>query len=91
MGYLKIKFLGLCALKNPYIPAPLTAKCQTRTGYLQSLPKRPNPRPIVQGIVPHRQVTQRASPAMFAKLTATVENMTERYGGLAIGTSCFEK
>jgi hypothetical protein len=88
-GYVRTKTLSLFALRNPYLPNPAT---QREQGYLRQLPARVKPRPVTRGIAPHRQVTQRASPALYqrlaAELCALVTADPER---LVLGTSCFEK
>jgi hypothetical protein len=90
-GYVRIKTLSIFALRNPYLPTstPTTTREQ---GYLHHLPARLKPRPVTRGIAPHRQITQRASPALYQRLAAELCRLVaadpER---LVLGTSCFEK
>jgi hypothetical protein len=91
-GYLRIKFLGLFALKNPYIPAPTSATFINRPAYLTKVVKRAGPRPKVSGIAPHRQVDQKATPAIFQDLRAAILGLAEtNKTKLRHGTSCLEK
>jgi len=88
-GYVRTKTLSVFALRNPYLPKATTT---TQRGHLRHLPARPTPRPTTRGIAPHRQVTQRASPALYQHLAAELHRLVaadpER---LVLGTSCFEK
>ncbi|CAK3893045.1 hypothetical protein DOTSEDRAFT_163739 [Lecanosticta acicola] len=92
-GYLRIKFLGLFALKDPYaaaISTPAELKCAR--GCLKELPKRQWPRPRTRGIAPHRQVEQRASKQVFYNLAERIKSLAPgKEYDLVIGTSCFEK
>ncbi|EME87615.1 uncharacterized protein MYCFIDRAFT_75464, partial [Pseudocercospora fijiensis CIRAD86] len=93
-GYIRVKCLGLFALRNPYEPAPIPEGMQCKRGYLCSgaLPLRPHPRPETRGIAPHRQVTQRADQDMFIALSEAIEDFGRKGGDhLTVGTSCFEK
>jgi hypothetical protein len=89
-GYLRIKFLGLFALRDPL--APLDAKgASTSTGRLSALPTRHGTRPQVRGIAPHRQADQRAPAGVFAQLAAALDGMAARRPArLVLGTSCLE-
>ncbi|KAF2401074.1 hypothetical protein EJ06DRAFT_452531, partial [Trichodelitschia bisporula] len=91
-GYLRIKFLSLFALRNPYLPAPIPANLSRRQ-YLDDLPKRPGPRPQVRGIAPHRQTDQRPSHALFEQLRIRINSLAAGPNGsaLRLGTSCLEK
>lgn len=91
-GFLRIKFLGCFALPNPYEPAPCPRRFVDVPGYLRPLPKRPPPRPCTRGIAPHRQITQKATRADFARLSAGLEALAAGSGSAwKVGTSCFEK
>ncbi|KAK5167994.1 uncharacterized protein LTR77_006561 [Saxophila tyrrhenica] len=90
-GFLKVKLLGLFALRDPYSPRDRTQ----HGGYLhigsKGLRKRRGPRPVVKGIAPQRQTTQKAPQAMFQRLASEIERMAAADDTLSIGTSCFEK
>ncbi|KXT00714.1 hypothetical protein AC578_8239 [Pseudocercospora eumusae] len=93
-GYIRVKLLGLFALRNPYEPAPIPEDLKFKKGYLCSdaLPQRPHARPETRGIAPHRQITQRADQDMFVALKRAIEDLGAKGGDhLTIGTSCFEK
>ncbi|KIW06721.1 hypothetical protein, variant [Verruconis gallopava] len=65
-----------------------------RVAYLtkKELPKRKGSRPVVRGIAPHRQLDQRPSSQIFAKLRKEIEGMGDRWPRrLRHGTSCLEK
>jgi len=90
-GYLRIKFLGLFAIHNPYTPIPIPTHLN-RTPYLNSkLSHREGARPKVRGIAPHRQLDQKISPDLFVKLRKAITDMGSRSPGLLNGTSCLEK
>jgi hypothetical protein len=93
-GYLTITLLRLVALRNPREAAPVPDQLRN-TGYLsktQALPKRKVPRPEVVGIAPHRQMNQKASAAMFVKLSDEIRGLAEKHPKrLRMGKSCFEK
>jgi hypothetical protein len=94
-GFLKIKFLGMFAINNPYIPPPIPPEIYlNRVAYLSKheLPPRKGARPIVQGIAPHRQLDQRPTSTDFAELKEKILNMGDRWPRrLRHGTSCLEK
>jgi len=92
-GFLRIKLLGYFALHNPYEPAPSPRRLAGVAGHLHApLPKRLSPRPCTRGIAPHRQITQKATRADFARLSAGLEALAAGSGSAwEVGTSCFEK
>ncbi|KAK3204085.1 hypothetical protein GRF29_106g1654561 [Pseudopithomyces chartarum] len=83
-GYLKIKLLSLITLRNPYLPPPLPPHFRPQSGVLTplSIPLRPGARPLVKGIAPQRQRTQRSSPGTYnlllSELRAVVNTLTTR-------------
>jgi Family of unknown function (DUF5519) len=94
-GYLRIKFLGLFALKDPLAPLPdlLPAASESagRLAKAGTLPTRRGVRPQVRGIAPHRQTDQHAPRGAFASLAAAMEAMAARRPArLVLGTSCLE-
>ncbi len=90
-GYLRICFLRLFALKDPYTPTPIPSILHPHSCYLHGMPKRLGPRPQVAGIAPHRQTTQKSSSATFAALSSEIAKMADLHSErLCVGTSCFE-
>ncbi|KAK0911044.1 hypothetical protein LTR91_014556 [Friedmanniomyces endolithicus] len=93
-GFVRVKVLSLFALRDPYVPAShIPKRFQGSRGYLvNGLPERRRPRPVTKGIAPHRQVTQRAPPALYAQLALAIENLAASSDShFRLGTSCFEK
>ncbi|KAK5708759.1 something about silencing protein 10 [Elasticomyces elasticus] len=90
-GFLRVKVLSLFALSDPYVPAPIPQRFQATPGYLVDLAKRQHPRPCTRGIAPHRQITQKAGPALYKQLATAIEAIAGSNETLCIGTSCFEK
>lgn len=94
-GYLRIKFLGLFAINNPYMPPPIPPEIYlNRPSYLSKteLPARKGRRPEVRGIAPHRQTDQWASGEVFEKLRGVILGMGDMWPRrLRHGTSCLEK
>ena len=90
-GYMKLKFLSLFALRNPYEPPPLPLYLVTKTGYFKStLPQRIGRRPQTKGLAPHRQVNQNSPEQVYKKLAAAIEERATHCENLKVGTSCFE-
>jgi hypothetical protein len=94
-GYLRIKFLSLFALQDPYKPVPVPLHFKQQSGHLSSgtkLAARSGERPMVRGIAPHRQTNQKAPAEAFALLrTAIVELAAANASFLVQKTSCLEK
>lgn len=96
LGYLKITYLRLFALSDPYSPATFTERIYPSTGYYQRnqswLPVRNGPRPKIAGIAPQRQLDQPGSKKTYQMLRAGLESLAAQHPeSLRIGTSCFEK
>jgi len=96
LGYLKITYLRLFALSDPYSPATFTEEIYPSTGYYQRvqfwLPHRRGPRPKIAGIAPQRQLDQPGCKMTYEMLRASLENLAVQYPeSFRIGTSCFEK
>ncbi|GAB7339002.1 hypothetical protein MBLNU457_5668t3 [Dothideomycetes sp. NU457] len=90
-GYMKLKFLSLFALRNPYEPPPLPLYLVTRTGYFKStLPQRIGRRPQTKGLAPHRQMNQNSPQEVYKKFAAAIEEQATHCESLKVGTSCFE-
>lgn len=96
LGYLKITYLRLFALSDPYSPATFTEEIYPDTGYYQKaqswLPQRNGPRPKIAGIAPQRQLNQPGCKATYQLLRTSLENLAKRHPeSFRTGTSCFEK
>lgn len=90
-GYVRVKCLGLFALKNPYEPPSIPPYITQKAGCLPSLPQRSGPRPATRGIAPHRQINQFCSTSIFEKLSTAIKELARENIHLEEGTSCFEK
>ncbi|KAI6709028.1 hypothetical protein B2J93_2498 [Marssonina coronariae] len=95
-GYLKITYLRLFALSDPYTPAIFSGAIYPVQGYYERakswLPKRPGPRPKIAGIAPQRQIDQPGCALMNQRLRQGLKNLAMRNPHrFKIGTSCFEK
>ncbi|KAL3470608.1 hypothetical protein BJX99DRAFT_264079 [Aspergillus californicus] len=93
-GYLRICILRLVTLRNPFSPPSIPATLYPKTGYLtrHTLPQRTGPRPIVVGIAPQRQLSQKASPAVYDALASEIRRFAHTHPNtLYTSTSCFEK
>lgn len=94
-GYLKIAYLRLFALSDPYSPATFSGPIFPAHGRYQDsswLPKRTGPRPQIAGIAPQRQIDQPGSREMYLTLRRSLEKLAQKHPGLfRTATSCFEK
>ncbi|KAH6615173.1 hypothetical protein C7974DRAFT_60459 [Boeremia exigua] len=92
MGYLKVKSLGLFSLSDPLRPLPIPPHFRPQKGYFDALPARPGERPLVQGIAPQRQQTQKSDEKMYAKLVERMRAYASDPANMLLErTSCFEK
>lgn len=96
LGYLKITYLRLFALSDPYKPATFSEKIYPTVGYYQRshswLPERTGPRPKIAGIAPQRQLNQPGCSKMYQLLRISLENLAAKHpNSFRVGTSCFEK
>ncbi|KAF2120426.1 hypothetical protein BDV96DRAFT_485190 [Lophiotrema nucula] len=94
LGYLKIKLLSLVCLRDPYRPLPVPPHFRPQRGYLSpsTLHTRPGKRPLVQGIAPQRQRSQKSSADIYARLVRGLRALAkEPRNRLMERTSCFEK
>jgi hypothetical protein len=96
VGYLKITYLRLFALSDPYTPATFSEKIYPVTGYYQRahswLPERTGPRPKIAGIAPQRQLDQPGCSEMYQMLRTSLDNLAVKHpNSFRVGTSCFEK
>lgn len=93
-GYLKIKLLSLICLRDPFRPLPIPPHFRPQQGYFRSdaLPPRKGIRPLVQGVAPQRQQTQKSPADVYAKLVKSLKQLAEDpRNRLLERTSCFEK
>ncbi|KAF2791787.1 hypothetical protein K505DRAFT_339273, partial [Melanomma pulvis-pyrius CBS 109.77] len=94
LGYLKIKLLSLISLRDPLRPAPIPPHFRPQQGYLSAtaLASRTGTRPVVQGIAPQRQRTQKSPADVYARLVGELRLLAaEPRNCLVERTSCFEK
>lgn len=95
-GYLKVTYLRMFALKDPYTPPPVLGTICPSTGRFQSsssvLPPRSGPRPQVAGIAPQRQLNQPGCPKAYKAFRRALLNAAALHpDSLGTATSCFEK
>ena len=93
-GYLKIAWLRLFILRDPFSPPSPDPTATPRSGILaaRNLPHRKGPRPEVAGIIPHRQLDQRGAEGPYLSLRASVHALALAHPEmLTTGRSCFEK
>ena len=91
-GYLRVSYLRLFTLKDPFTPPTLTPATLPTDGYLLRLPTRAGPRPKVAGIAPHRQLNQKSTPRDHQLLRDALHSLAAIYPSiLRKGNSCFEK
>ncbi|KFH45006.1 hypothetical protein ACRE_041910 [Hapsidospora chrysogenum ATCC 11550] len=93
-GYLKISYLRLWALRDPFTARKPELNSVPSKGILamKSLPYRMGPKPRVAGIAPHRQIDQHGSPCCYQALKRSLEKLglknPKRFG---TGRSFIEK
>ena len=92
-GYLWVTFLKIFfARSDTYVPPSLTPYEHPARGYLKEIPHRRGPRPLVAGIAPHRQTTQKGCEEMQNALAAGLKDLARTNSDLlSTGISCFEK
>lgn len=93
-GYLKINWLRLWTLRDPFKPPRPDPNSYPSAGVLSKnpLPLRCGPRPTVVGIAPQRQVDQQGPRECYLALREILENHgTNHNECIGLGTSCFEK
>ncbi|KAF2448004.1 hypothetical protein P171DRAFT_383307, partial [Karstenula rhodostoma CBS 690.94] len=94
LGYAKIKLLSVLCLRDPLRPQAIPPHFRPQHGYLAptSLPTRPGARPVVRGIAPQRQQTQKSTRDIYAALVAAMRALiADPANCLLERTSCFEK
>lgn len=91
-GYLRVSYLRLYALSDPFQPPTLAFACLPDKGYLHDLAKRSAPRPQTQGIAPHRQTNQRCNAQLHQTIRNALHFLADANpASLKKGNSCFEK
>ncbi|KAI8632398.1 hypothetical protein F5Y19DRAFT_362877 [Xylariaceae sp. FL1651] len=93
-GYVRINWLKLWQLRDPFAPLPTDPAAQPARGVLlqRPLPFRCGPRPRVVGIAPQRQVDQFGSRECYLALRRILEGHGLAHSEeIGVGTSCFEK
>ncbi|KAF2182258.1 hypothetical protein K469DRAFT_587152 [Zopfia rhizophila CBS 207.26] len=92
LGYAKIKILSIVSLRNPCRPLPVPPHFRPQNGYLSSLPRREGERPVVRGIAPQRQQTQKSPAGVYEILVEKLRELArDPENKLVERTSCFEK
>ena len=91
-GYLRVSYLRLFAISDPFRPPSLAEPVFPTSGYLRRLPQRPGPRPTVAGIAPHRQLDQKCTAELHHVLRDGLNRLAAAFPSLIRkGSSCFEK
>ena len=92
LGYLRVSYLRLFTISDPFQPPPLAGAVFPTSGYLRHLSPRLGRRPTVGGIAPHRQLNQKSTPELRRLLQNALEKLAEAFPSLIRkGKSCFEK
>ena len=91
-GYLRVSYLRLYTLSDPFQPPSLALACQPDRGYLSTIGRRSAPRPKTDGIAPHRQLNQKCDPQLHQLLRNALHTLADTHPTyLRKGNSCFEK
>ena len=91
-GYLRVSYLRLFAISDPFRPPSLAETVFPTNGYLRQLPQRSGPRPTVAGIAPHRQLNQKCTAELHHRLRDGLHQLAAGVPSLIRkGNSCFEK
>lgn len=92
LGYLRVSYLRLFTIGDPFRPPSLAETVFPTNGYLRQLPQRTGPRPTVAGIAPHRQLNQKCTAEMHHVLRKSLDKLAAAFPSLLLkGRSCFEK
>jgi len=94
LGYLKIKLLSLICLRDPLKPMHIPPHFRPQKGYFDddTLSKRKGERPLVQGVAPQRQQSQKSDVQVYSCLVERLRALAkDPRNQLAERTSCFEK
>ncbi|KAI9171546.1 hypothetical protein HJFPF1_01032 [Paramyrothecium foliicola] len=93
-GYLRITWLKVWALRNPYKPPKAEPTLNPPVGIFdrQSLPYRAGPRPCVVGIAPQRQIDQPGSYHCYQAVRHAMESLGRKSPEkFSTERSCIEK
>ena len=91
-GYLRVSYLRLFTISDPFRPPSLAETIFPTDGYLRQLPQRSGPRPTVAGIAPHRQLDQKCTAELHHVLRDGLDKLAAAFPSLIRkGSSCFEK
>ena len=91
-GYLRVSYLRLYALSDPFQPPSLAFACLPDIGYLHELARRSAARPHTEGIAPHRQTNQRCNAQLHQSIRNALHLLADTHpASLKKGNSCFEK
>ena len=92
LGYLRVSYLRLFTISDPFQPPSLAGGVFPTNGYLRHLSPRLGRRPTVGGIAPHRQLNQKGTTELHRLLRNALEKLAEAFPSLIQkGNSCFEK
>ena len=91
-GYLRVSYLRLFAISDPFQPPSLAKAIYPYHGYLHNIPKRSGQRPVVAGIAPQRQINQKGSSNLHKAIRQAYHTLVHSFPSLIYtGNSCFEK
>lgn len=91
-GYLRVTYLRLFTISDPFQPPSLALPTCPQGSYLQRLPPRSGPRPVTAGIAPHRQLNQKPSLDLHHAVRKGLHSLVAACPSmLRKGNSCFEK
>lgn len=92
LGYLRVSYLRLFAISDPFRPPSLAETVYPTNGYLRQLPQRSGLRPTTAGIAPHRQLNQKCPAELHRALRDGLHKLAAAFPSLIWkGRSCFEK
>lgn len=92
LGYLRVSYLRLFTISDPFQPPSLAESVCPKQGYLPQLSLRSGPRPTVAGIAPHRQLNQKCTTELHHVLRDRLYKLAAAFPSLIrTGSSCFEK
>ena len=92
LGYIRVSYLRLFTISDPFRPPSLAKTVFPKNGYLRYLPQRSGPRPLVAGIAPHRQLNQKCTAELHNVLENGLHKLAAAFPSLLRkGRSCFEK
>ena len=91
-GYLRVTYLRLFTISDPFQPPSLAQPTCPQGSYLQLLAPRSGPRPVTAGIAPHRQLNQKPSLDLHYAVRKGLHSLVAACPSmLRKGNSCFEK